>query len=271
MPWKSLSLRYVPSERRARIFAEALGDGFTHDFLPYRINKGETDNLISPQVPLGDDFDALLTNRISSNTRQKIRRYRRKWLESGIYRIETATPESTETDIATLLQHWVARWSPSKGERSTQGIAGRYAHALLTADAIGALYLPSLWQGERMLGALGHVVDRAQGSLHFLVAGRDARAEDPAIGLLLHAHAIEWAIGQGLQIYDFGHGDEPYKFSFGPERVPSYYLSVRRGDDGPVFDPSISLRPALDRLADYARNGQLKRAEHGAAQLAASL
>ena len=265
--WKKLSLRYVPTETRLRVFAEALGPGFSHRFRDYIINKGTTNNLISPQVPLPADFDAYLADRVSSNTRQKIRRHRRKLLENGTYRIEVSTAQTLERDIAMLLTNWLAKWDGERSASSLQTLTESYGRALLTAAEMDALYLVSLWQGDRMLGALGHIVDREGASSHFLVAGRDPNATDPAIGLLLHAHAIEWAIAQGLKTYDFGHGDEPYKFSFGPEKVPTHFITIRREGGDQVLDP-VNLKQALVRLAEFAQAGQTDRVEAGSTQLA---
>lgn len=267
LPWKTLSLRYEPTRRRCDLFAAALGDGFQHRYRSYRINSGTTDNLVSPQVPLTDDFETLMAERLSANTRQKIRRFRRKLLGSGEYRLQVSTPGTVERDIAQLLVNWVAKWSDKHGEAKAVQIAERYGRALLTAEAMGALYLPTLWQGDRMLGALGHVIDDRRKIAHFLVAGRDPAASDPAIGLLLHAEALEWSVGAGLRIYDFGHGDESYKFSFGPDPERSHYLSVRRAEDTNVLD-AICLKPALQRLAEFAAAGRTESVEKGATQLA---
>lgn len=270
MPWKSLRLRYEPTRRRAEIFVSALGDGFIHRFNEYRINNGTVDNLLSLQVPLVQNFDELLATRMSANTRQKIRRQRRKLLDSGTYRIETSEDAEVVEDIARLLRNWVAKWAETKGREKALRIADRYGRALLTASEMGCLYLPILRHGDRMLGALGHIVDKGSGNVHFLVAGRDPNASDPAIGLLLHAHAIEWAAKSGYNRYDFGHGDEAYKTSFGPETVQTHYLEVRRTGGDHVLDP-VSLKPALERLGRFAAAGQADRIAAGTQQLSALL
>lgn len=267
-PWKSLSLRYETTRRRAETFAEALGEGFSHRFRSYRINKGTVDNLVGLSVPLLGGFDEVMRTRISANTRQKIRRQRRKLLDSGTYRITTSTQDTVERDIAGLLRNWIGQWAPSKGQDDAMEIADRYGRALLTAESMGCLYLPVLWEGDRMLGALGHVIDAKQSSVTFLVAGRNARATDPAIGLLLHAHAIEWAAEAGYETYDFGHGNQDYKQSFGPEEHRSHYLTVRRSGDKDVLDP-VSLAPALKRLGSAAKEGDLDKVQRITAQLVA--
>ncbi len=267
LPFARFKLRYEPTGRRARALADAFGEGFAADFPDYRINKGTTDNLVGLHLPLGPDFADLLSTRLSRNTRQKLVRFRRRYLESGAYRITEATPATSEHDIAALLTNWMATWRGTRSDQALAETAETYARALLGAEAMGRLYLPVLHQGDRVLGALGHVVDERQGRLYFLVAGRDPGADDPAIGLLLHAHAIEWAIAQGLSLYDFGHGDQPYKQSFGPDSTRSTYLDLRRVDDGPVLD-AVSLPLALRRLDEHARGGKTDRVRAGAAQLA---
>ncbi len=266
LPWKTFAIRYETTGRRARLFAEAMGEGFTHRFRDYRINRGQTNNLIGLKTPLPRSFDSFLAEGLSANTRQKIRRYRRKFIDNGIYTIRSATPDTSERDIAGMLQNWALTWAGNKGLDDTLLIAERYARALLNAEALGALYLPTLWQGERMLGGLAHVIDREAGVAHFLLSGRDPEAGDPAIGILLHAQAIEWAIGQGLQTYDFGHGDQPYKYSFGAQEVESFNLEVRRHGQERIFDP-CGIKLALERLHAFARAGQLERVQNGSAQL----
>ena len=221
-------------------------------------NKGEIDNLVSLKVPIEAGFENVLTSRVSANTRQKIRRYRRKLLETGIYRITTANTETVERDIAGLLRNWGDQWSVQKGSSKAVEIAERYGRALLTAESMQRLFLPVLWQGDKMLAALGHVVDEKQGSVNFLVAGRNSKVNDPAIGLLLHAHAIEWAAEAGSRTYDFGHGDQGYKRSFGPEEMRSRYLTVRRAGGKSVLD-TISVGAALQRLASFAEQGKVNR------------
>ena len=49
LPWVRLSLRYEPTLRRSALFGAAFGqDAFRVKQLPYRINRGETDNLKCP-------------------------------------------------------------------------------------------------------------------------------------------------------------------------------------------------------------------------------
>lgn len=273
MPWSSLSLRYVASKARADMFLTGFPpDRFRTGFRDYRISGGKTDNLVCPQVALPGDFDTYLSG-LSANTRQKIRRFTRRFLDSGEMRVTRMTPETLERDLGHLLRFWLAKWAPQKGAATARRVAGNYADVLRAAARLDALDLPVLWQGDRPLAALGHVLDRRAGRVHFIVAGRDEQAPIGNAGLLLHADSIRWAIGRGFGVYDFCHGDEPYKFSFGAEPVRVHYLAVRRRGitaDQPLLDP-MSAPEALERVAGFAEAGRLAEASAGSRQIAALL
>jgi CelD/BcsL family acetyltransferase involved in cellulose biosynthesis len=269
-PWVRLSIRYEPTGDRSRLFAAAFDpEAFELRWRGYIINGGQTDNLISPQVPLPRDFESYIRSRMSANTRQKLRRAIRGQLQTGRYRITAATPQTVRRDLDILLAHWQARWARDKGADTAATVAGNYRFILETAQDLGALHLPVLWQGDRPLGALGHVIDRQTGRSHFIVAGRDPQADDASIGLLLHASAIRWAIRQGLSLYDFGHGNESYKYSFGPEERRLSYLELRRrsGSTAGYFDP-ITMLAALARIDGFIAAGKTERAAAACVQLA---
>ncbi|MCZ4255070.1 GNAT family N-acetyltransferase [Sulfitobacter sp. G21635-S1] len=269
MPWISLSMRYVAQQERCRIFTDALeAAGIAVRYLPYMINRGETDNLKCPQVALPADFDTYLGTRVSRNKRQQYNRFRRKHLETETYRITHATEETLEADLDCLMGFWADTWGEKKG-RQTAGIVAQYRRMLTAAARTGNLFLPLLWQGDRPLGGLGHVVDPRRGMVHFILVGRDQSAEEPFVGAALHYHSIAWAIEQGFGCYDFSHGNEAYKYSYGAEDIEVLFFEARRrepGDDN-VFD-SLCLGAALTRLQGFIEEGDTGRAARACAQLA---
>ncbi|APE44288.1 hypothetical protein BOO69_13435 [Sulfitobacter alexandrii] len=269
MPWISLSMRYVAQAGRCRIFTDALEQaGIAVRYQPYMINRGETDNLKCPQVTLPDDFDTYLAASVSRNRRQQYNRFRRKHLDTGDYRITHATGDTLEADLDTLMRFWADTWGEKKG-RQTEGIVAQYRRMLTAAARTDSLFLPVLWQGDRPLGALGHVIDRRRGMVHFIMVGRDQTAEEPFVGAALHFHAIAWAIEQGFGCYDFSHGNEPYKYGYGAQDVDVLFFEARRREpsDDTVFD-SLCLGAALARLQGFIEEGRTDRATRACAQLA---
>lgn len=269
MPWSRLTMRYVAQSRRARIFTDQLGAlGFGVRYRDYRINKGETDNLISPQVDLPEDFDTYLANQVSANTRQRCNKMRRRHLETGDYHFTHTDDATLEEDISDLLAHWKVKWAETKGDTAADQVAENYRNVLTSAHDCDALFLPVLRHGDRKLGALGHVLDRRNGVMHFIVAGRDTTAEEAFIGDALHFHSIAWAISQGFICYDFGHGNERYKYSYGAEDLQTLYFEIRRTepDDAGVLDV-LCLAEALRRTETFIRDGKTDRAARACAQL----
>ncbi|WP_164659669.1 GNAT family N-acetyltransferase [Tropicibacter sp. Alg240-R139] len=267
-PWVKISLRYVVSERRMIAFASAFPqDYFRTRFKSYRINGGETDNLLCPQVPLPDSYERYLSDCLSRNSRQKIKRFERKFLDSG--ELSFAETLDHARDIDALLALWQAKWAQVKGAETARQVAGNYRQVLMAAQAMGLLYLSVLRQGGRMLGALGHVLDPQHKRVHFIVAGRDEQAKGHHIGPLLHSQSIRWAIENGYNVYDFCHGNESYKYGYGAKDMQALYLSIRPNELkalGAHLD-QISQKEALARVLSFIQEGQVDRAAAGTRQL----
>src|SRR5690606_17254559 len=128
-------------------------------------------------------------------------------------RVTHADARTFQRDLDILLTLWAQRWGDSKGPRLNR-ILRSTRRELADALDTGNLFLPVLWDGDRPLGAFACLVDHQKRELLFQMAARDPDFDQPSPGLVLHAHAIRWAIEQGLARYDFLRGDEPYKYSF---------------------------------------------------------
>lgn len=261
LPWVLLSLRYESSTRRADIFAAAFDpEQFSLRWKPYLINGGATDNLRCPRLHLPGDIETWMATSLSGNTRQKLRRHWRAYMDAGRYHITFTQHETLERDLDILFSYWLARWSPSKGVANATLIAREYRDMLLDAHRRGSLHLSLLWEGARTLAILAAVVDWPMGKLHFILSGRDEDDPSPAIGLLIHASNISWAIDHGLRVYDFGHGNEPYKYSFGSIEEHVKYFELRRiTTDAATLDP-FSHGEVLRRLPSLLRSGKLDEA-----------
>ena len=228
LPWTRFSMRYEPTGRRSKKLLYALpSQGFDGRFEDYLINKGTIDNLICPQIHLPDEYETWLAS-LSSNTRQKIRRFTRRHLDSGDWQVTQVSDATRDRDIDIALNFWTKRWVGEKGRSNTQRTTTIYRHMMQTAHDMGALHLPILWAGETPLVAHGCIADATRGHVHFVFSGRGTENDVPNSGLLLHCTSIRWAIEAGFGIYDFGHGDEAYKASLGGQNKRLHYLIVDR-------------------------------------------
>lgn len=272
MAWSRLNLENLRMSKE-RIFAfigQFSRDTFALDEFS-RVNAADNvDNCRCFAAALPGSFDAYLDSVLSTNTRQKLRRFLRK-VASGELRITRADPTTYEGDIEAMLEMWRIQWGARKHER-LQAIMSTNRRVLRDSFNAGTLFLPMLWQGERLLGMLAVFVDPVKQSLLFFMAGRDATAGSIPVGLILHGHCIKLAIENDFATYDFLRGDEPYKFAFGvtESRVNCAMIYTKNGRNvGDRLDPRSLDGVFLDVTKSH-QAGQLALAESGYRQILAT-
>jgi hypothetical protein len=269
MPWAELSIKNIPRDGRLNLFlAEFATDDYSISDHEDLINSGTVDSLICPYVPLPKDYESYLQTRVSSNTRQKMRRFWRQFEAADDLRITDTTAETFDRDITILLNLWFKTWSSSRGESSAEEAVEKYIEILDQSHSLGAVNIPILWRGDQPLGALGNIVDRHKRHLYFIVAGRDESVVDPNVGLLLHTHNIQWAINNGIETYDFCHGNEPYKYSFGAtdRRIASISITRTSKSGMGQFDPA-HIGNAMTKAIKMLDSNQLDDAKNAFRQI----
>jgi CelD/BcsL family acetyltransferase involved in cellulose biosynthesis/predicted negative regulator of RcsB-dependent stress response len=212
-------------ERRNGLLAELNGPDVVFRKVP-RLDEAGLDMAICPVANLPHSWDAYLERNLSSQTRQKLRRFLRQVDNDADYRITVATADTIERDVDILFRLWRAKWGSLKGDR-TDKIIETSRGILLEAFRNGSLAIPVLWHGDRPLGALANFLDHQKKSVLFYIAGRDEEWKTPSPGLVLHGHSIRRAIEEGFTSYDFLRGNEPYKYAFGVEERPLHCIAVR--------------------------------------------
>jgi CelD/BcsL family acetyltransferase involved in cellulose biosynthesis len=85
----------------------------------------------------------------------------------------------------------------------------------------GPVHLSALLLDDKVLAAhWGYVA--ADRFYHLMPAHETGEWLAYAPGRLLNEWLLEWSIGRGLKFFDFGIGDEPYKFDYCDVHVPLY-------------------------------------------------
>ena len=253
-PWQHFMLtNWLVSDRRFDLFLS----GFEQE--DYEVSfdnqvppEGKIDNLVCPFVCLPDSFEKYLSTCVSSNTRQKIRRFSRRLEQSADLRVTITGPDLFDKHLGLILDLWLRKWAPVRGQRSAEKVVRKYREILAQSMACGAVFMPILWSADTPLGGLVNIVDKQKCRLYFIVAGRDQNSSDPSIGLMLHAYSIRWAIENNLTVYDFCHGNEPYKYSLGAIEKRLYHLVIRRRSRVEMgrLDPS-NMTDALDSMIEF--------------------
>jgi CelD/BcsL family acetyltransferase involved in cellulose biosynthesis len=217
---------------------------------------------------LPGDWESFLSNRLGSNTRQKIRRFLRKTDAGEDFRISHADTDTFARDLDILLDLWGIMWDEEKGDDARE--IKKVNRLMLTACFDdGALYLPVMWQGDRPLGALAIVADDEKKSFLFKIAGRDETFNGPPPGFILHAHAIRHAIENGMRRYDFLPGNDAYKYTFGAtdRRVRNVAIQTRNGRNLNKTLERLTLARAVAMAERLRQTGKLAEAERAYRQI----
>ncbi|MBB4231605.1 GNAT family N-acetyltransferase [Rhizobium mongolense] len=268
--WTHLKLEYFsgPPERREALVRALQGpEVMFRDSSPR--NPENIDNCICPVVTLPPSFDDYLEQKMSSQTRQKLRRFLRKVEGDDDYRITMATPETIDRDLDILFELWRTKWIGRKGKERTERLIGATRQLLMDSFKDGNLDVPVMWYGDRPLGALANIIDRQKKSILFYITGRDETWKTPSPGLILHGYCIRRAITDGFKTYDFLRGNEPYKYMFGPDerRISCTLFRTRSGRNlGDVIHPR-SIRFVYDQALQMYRDGAKAFAEAAFRQL----
>ncbi len=219
--WTHFKMDYLsgpPTRRDAMIQALQGPLVMFRDSTPPALNN--INNCVCPVVTLPETFDQYLDTSMSSQTRQKLRRFLRKVEGDDAYRITFATPDTIDRDLDILFDLWRIKWTPYKGKEKTEKLIFATREMLMDSFIDGNLDVPVLWHEDRPLGALANILDRQKKAVLFYITGRDETWTTPSPGLVLHGYCIRRAIEMGFTHYDFLRGNEPYKYMFGPVERP---------------------------------------------------
>ncbi|MGI2034638.1 GNAT family N-acetyltransferase [Rhizobium panacihumi] len=235
-------------------------------------NEQNVDNTICPVINLPDTWDGYLENHMSSQTRQKLRRFLRKVEGGDDYRITLATPQTIKRDMDILFDFWRKRWQPSKGDKTEKLIAAS-REMLMDCFEDGDLDVPVLWHRDRPLGVLANIVDRRKRAILFYITGRDEEWTTPSPGLVLHGYCIRRAIAEGFHTYDFLRGTEPYKYMFGVEdrQINCTMFRTRDGKNLGGKLNTRSIRFVYDQAVAFYNNGKKPEAEMAFRQVLAAM
>jgi tetratricopeptide (TPR) repeat protein len=269
--WCDFELDHIPTiEGRIRlILKEFLTEEFELKERFYVSDLDHIDNNIVPYIDLPSTWEQYLQAVVSSNTRQKIRRFFRKIEDSPEFRLTYANADDFENHLEVLLELWRSNWEGRKGADQCQKILDKIGYTLHHCFEHQALSLSVLWQGDKPLGAIANLLDWSHKTVLFLLGGRDDTVKEPPPGIILHADAIRGAIQNGFQVYDFLLGNEAYKFSFGAKVRQIKIVEIKRKRLLNQTQPlNIRLIPeALQISASYQQTNQLSKAEQGYRQI----
>ncbi len=154
--------------------------------------------------------------------RQDSRRKRRKLEASGRVAFVVADDAmSRERLLAAMIRQKAARYIETRGWDGFDRPGYRdYFRQMTQRLGAGAIHLSALeLNGEPIAAHWGLV---AGSRFYSLMPSFEAEWNKFSPGRLLTEHLIEWSYARGLSCFDFGVGDETYKFEFRDRVLPLY-------------------------------------------------
>jgi predicted N-acyltransferase len=180
----------------------------------------------------------------SANTRQQIRRSDRLYERGGRLAVEVAgSVEAAHAMLDEMAVLHQATWSARGRPGSFAEPFFRRFHRALIASAVprGEAALLKISCDQAVVGVLYNFVYRGRMSAY--QSGFAYRAGEPQAkpGLTCHYRAIQFALDQGLDIYDFLAGEDRYKRSLADSSDRQNWMEA-----GPFWSPRLLFRRACD-------------------------
>lgn len=180
---------------------------------------------VAPRMLLPATFDEHVEG-LSKKDRHELRRKMRRIESAGAVRdVELSTPEDITAafgDFLTLHRKSApqkAEFMTPHRERFFRRVAGK-----LALKGIARLRFLE-FEGRRVATSLSWVIG---GTRYLYNSGYDPEFRDLSVGLINHAYGIRASIAEGIKIFDFMRGNEPYKYHLGGQDRAIYRIICQR-------------------------------------------
>jgi CelD/BcsL family acetyltransferase involved in cellulose biosynthesis len=216
---------------------------------PFRFLATSASRASGHALALSGDWDAYARTRLPRA--QDSRRKRRRLAETGPVSFEVA---ASAADAQRFLEAMIGQ--KTRRYLETRGIDGfdrpgyRAYFRTMTERFLpgGEVQLCALVAGETIVAAHWGLV--AGDRFYYLMPGHEAGNWGRySPGRLIVENMIEWSYRQGLALFDFGEGDEPFKDEFADTVVPLFDAELAVTVVGQAYLGARKLRRGLARGA----------------------
>jgi CelD/BcsL family acetyltransferase involved in cellulose biosynthesis len=187
-------------------------------------------NEYCPRVHLLDSWEATLSS-LTGTHRRHLNQRRRQMRENFVAEFEvTAEQKDVSQDMNDFIALHQRRWNKKgyKGVFSDQRMVLFHHEVARRCFQRGWLFLAFLrLDGKRTAAVYGF---RFRDELEYYLGGveEDGAARPYSPGSVLHSYAIEAAIKEGRNVYDFMRGRERYKYTFGAVDCANWTILILR-------------------------------------------
>ena len=202
---------------------------------------------VCPYIPLGGTYEQYLEG---LGRRDNLRR-REKWIERqpGVAVTCARAPHEAAAATERFFELHRARWSAEGGSDGLGDARNEAFHreaARLLAEA-GSLRMYTLFAARRPVASVYGVVHARK--FNYYQSGYDPNWSSRSVGLVLLARTVQDAFAEGLQEFDFLHGNESYKRDWARGERWTIQMRLWRGARGraarAALGASVSAREAM--------------------------
>jgi CelD/BcsL family acetyltransferase involved in cellulose biosynthesis len=164
---------------------------------------------------------------ISRHQWENYRYYRRRAERRAHLQVQTANEETVGDCLDVLLQLHRARWTERgcPGVLADERVESFHKEAAAGLQALGVLRLYVLRLNGRPAAALYACLWKRR--FYYYVGGFDPSFRQVSPGTLLIGHAVQEAVREGADIFDFLRGQESYKYLWNARDTFTYRLQIR--------------------------------------------
>jgi CelD/BcsL family acetyltransferase involved in cellulose biosynthesis len=189
---------------------------------------------VAPRMLLPATFDEYVES-LSKKDRHELRRKMRRTESAGTVRdVELTAPG----DISAAFGDFLAlhrKSTPEKAEYMTpdrERFFRRVAGQLALKGIARLRFLE--FEGKRVATSLSWVIG---GTRYLYNSGYDPEFRELSVGLINHVYAIRASIAEGIKVFDFMRGSEPYKYHLGGQDRAIYRITCSRVTASPPDRP----------------------------------
>ncbi len=219
LDWDILALHCLPEDSPTRsIVADVYGGAG----IEVEIEHED----VSPYVALRGSWDAYLTA-LSKKERHELRRKLRRAVDDqGAIWLRVKTAEDLERCMdAFIALHRMS--SANKAAFMTSQMEAYFRDLCAMALKCGTLRMGVLWVGNTPVsGALGFAY---KGRLYLYNSGYDHEYAAHSVGIAAVGLLLKESATEGLEVFDFLQGNEPYKYMLGAKDSVVYRVLCSRG------------------------------------------
>lgn len=180
-----------------------------------------------------------LPARVPTRMLEKLRYYRRRLQKLGPVSVQLAEPDTLDELFRRFLELHGARWAirAAEGVLADRRVRDFHSDCARRMLASGMLRLYALQVQRETIASLYAFAHH--GHTYFYLSGFDPAFSAYSPGTLLIGHAIEDAIREGAEVFDFLRGREAYKYLWGAKGRLNFRRILRHHASAIAPSPAV--------------------------------